>query len=502
MTHLYIYLTMRKTIIYLSLSLLLLTFSPLRAVASPQQTDISKPTRERVKKGEKQNDKKNDKKNDKPTEKSEAKPTATKQSTTPKPTTQKTESQAPAQVAADKTQITQGDTSKSSQAKPATQPKPQRKTLDPKKVQFDGIDVSKHQGYINWEELRKNSKIKYVFIKATEGSDYVDPRYKENIRNARKNGFKVGSYHFFTNKSSATTQFYNFLRNVKPEEQDLLPVIDVEVRNKWTSQQLRDSIKVFADLIEEYYGCKPIIYTGERFFIKHLGMSFANYPLFIAKYSNSAPNIGYKWILWQFSDCGSFKSTVGGNYGEVDLSRFNNGCTINDITYKPGKAKPKSSVRDAVDRKEKPSSVTLTEQKTKEQPAQSKRQQEDAKKKAEKERKAKERSQKLAAEEAKKKAEAEKKAKEKEERLKKEKARQQAREAAAKKEAEEKAKRKADAQKAREEKAKQNANRPSNKSTSLLQSSHSRLSQSQRNDSIRNAKLQGRKTNKSSADND
>lgn len=491
---------MHKTIIYLSLTFLLFMLSPMRAMASPQQADITKPTRERVKKG----DKKDEKKNNKPAEKSEAKPAAPKPATT-KPATTKPATQTTKQGAVPSTQTPeqQADTTKpASKPAPKPTPKPQKKALDPQKVQFDGIDVSKHQDYINWEELKKYSKIKYVFIKATEGSDYVDPRYKENIRNARKNGFKVGSYHFFTNKSGATTQFRNFLRNVKPEEQDLLPVIDVEVCNRWTSQQLRDSIKVFADLIEEYYGCKPIIYTGEKFFIKHLGMSFANYPLFIAKYSNNAPNIGYKWILWQFSDCGSFKPAVKGNYGEVDLSRFNNGCSINDIIYKPGKAKPKSSVRDAVDRKDKPSSVTMTEQKPKEQPSQSKRQQEEAKKKAEKEKKAKERSQKLAAEEAKRKAEADKKAKEKEERLKKEQARQKAREAAAQKEAEEKAKRKAAAQKAREDKAKQKANKPSTKSTSLLQSSSSRLSQSQHNDSIRNAKLQGRKINKSSADND
>ena len=245
-----------------------------------------------------------------------------------------------------------------------------------------------------------------------------------------------------------------------------------------------------------------MIYTSEKFFTKHLGRAFSEYPLFIAKYNTTQPNIGYRWLLWQFSDCGVFKPAVKGNNGEVDLSRFNKGCGINDILYNPSKHKPKSSVYDAVDRKDKPASVNLTEQKTKEAPKMSKKQQEEAQKQAEKEKKAKERNKKLAEQDAKKKAEEAKKAKEKEERLKKERARQQAREAAAKKEAEEKAKRKAAAQKAREEKAKKQAANKANKPASLLHTSSSKLSQSQRNDSIRASKYKGRKTNKSSADND
>ena len=490
------------------------TLLPLASGASPQHNDINKPTRERVSKKGKNNTQQDNDKNKQQenalVKKQEEKPADKKDNiTTPQP---KKETAAPAP-------------SPDTAAKPAA-PKPKvRQTVDPARVQFDGIDVSKHQGHIDWGQLKEHSKIKFVYIKATEGSDYIDPRYRENIHNARKHGFKVGSYHFLSTKSSATTQFKNFITNAKREEQDLLPVIDVEVTGRWSSQQLRDSLKVFADLLEDYYGCKPLIYTSEKFFTKHLGRAFADYPLFIAKYNTTQPNIGYRWILWQFSDCGVFKPAVKGNYGEVDMSRFNKGCSINDIIYTPSKHKPKSSVRDAVDHKEKPATVNLTEQKTKEAPKMSKRQREEAQRQAEKDKKAKERSKKLAEDEAKKKAEEAKKAKEKEERLKKEKARQQAREQAAKKEADEKAKKKAAAQKEREEQAKKQAEekakrkaaaqkarqeksqqqaskKTSKKSASLIQPNTSKLSQSQRNDSIRAAKNKGRKTNKSSADND
>ena len=490
--------------------------------AAPQHTDIQKPTRERVnknnskstdkkddkkadKKDDKKADKKDDKKGDKKGDKKDDKKTDVKPAVTKKEDPKKEDPKAAA--APKKEEQVKQPAAADTTAKVADPPKPKPPTtLNPDNVQFDGIDISKHQGTINWEELKKNSKIKFVFIKATEGSDYVDPRYHENIRNARKHGFKVGSYHFLSTRSAATTQFYNFIRTAKREDQDLLPIIDVERLSPWSPQQLRDSIKVFADLIEDYYGCKPLIYTSEKFFSSNLGRAFADYPLFIAKYSNSQPNIGYKWILWQFADNGLFKS-VKGNGGRVDMSRFAKGCTINDIIYTPSKHKPRNvSVKESVDHKEKPEKVNMTEQKPKETPKPSKKQQEEAKKQAEKDQKTKERNKKIAEEEAKKKAEAQKKEQQKAEQLKREKARQQAREAAAQKEAQEKAKRKADAQKARQQKAErdaQNKANKSNKSASLINnSSSSKLSQSQRNDSIRNAKMKGRKTNKSSADND
>ena len=517
----------------------MLSLCPITAWGAPQHTDITKPTRERVsqkdkdkKKADEKKDKKDDKKASKPA--AQAPATPPKDNNAAKLAAPKENAAKPAAPAKENAPAAKpANTKRDSDSIKANPPKPKvRQTVNPEKTQFDGIDVSKHQGYIDWAQLRNHSKIKFVYIKATEGSDYVDPKYKENIRNARKHGFKVGSYHFLTTKSSATTQFHNFIRNANREEQDLLPVIDVENIGRWSSQQLRDSLKVFADLVEDYYGCKPLIYTSEKFFTKHLGRAFADYPLFIAKYNPNQPNIGYKWIMWQFSDCGLFKPAVKGNYGEVDLSRFNKGCSINDIIYKPSQHKPKTSVHDAVDRKDKPTSVNMTEQKPKETPKMSKRQQEEAQKQAEKDKKAKERNKKIAEDEAKKKAEedkknkekeerlkkekarqqareaaakkeAEQKAKEKEERLKKEKARQQAREAAAKKEAEEKAKRKANAQKARQEKAANQKKGSSNKSASLLNTNSSKkLTESQRNDSIRSSQYNGRKTNKSSADND
>ena len=199
---------------------------------------------------------------------------------------------------------------------------------------YDGIDVSNYQKDINWRTTASDKNIKFVYIKATEGATHKQHRYRHNIENARRHGIKVGSYHFMTTTASVESQFQNFISMARPEEQDLVPLLDVEKRNGWTIKQLQDSVMKFANMLEEYYGCKPMIYASSSYFNNYLGAQFAHYPLFIARYAKSEPNLYYgaKWILWQFSDRGR----IDGIDALVDLSRFNRGSGVKDITYRRG----------------------------------------------------------------------------------------------------------------------------------------------------------------------
>ena len=60
-----------------------------------------------------------------------------------------------------------------------------------------GVDVSSYQGVIDWEILAAQD-IFFVFIKATEGSTFVDDNFAYNCSEARKTGLRVGAYHFFS----------------------------------------------------------------------------------------------------------------------------------------------------------------------------------------------------------------------------------------------------------------------------------------------------------------
>ena len=368
------------------------------------------------------------------------------------------------------------DKEKAQEKEKAEEPRPETR-------HYDGIDISDHQKHIDWPEVAKDKNIKYVYIKATEGATYVSNLYRYNLENAHKHGIKVGSYHFLRTGSRIRDQFENFKRIVKKNEQDLLPVIDVEVRQGWTNQQLRDSVKLFADLVEEHYGCRPLIYTSSSFYDNILGRSFNIYPLFIARYSASQPTLksGNDWVMWQFSERGRIR----GISTNVDLSCFNKGRSLSDIMIRSQRiGQKKRTNTDLVENQEKPSGV-----KVKEAPTMSKQQEKELKKKQEKEQKARERAQKLAQEEAQKKAEQERKQKEKEQKQ-KEKEKKQKQEQAAK---EKELQKRAAEQKAEQQKKQQQAEQQKKQQQTEQQKKAEQQKQQERKDRAQKAQQQQQK---------
>ena len=186
---------------------------------------------------------------------------------------------------------------------------------------FDGIDVSHHNGAIDWKMVKKNKNIQFVYIKATEGKTHVDRNYLANARGAHDQKLKVGIYHYFTSRSSATEQFNWFKQNANMTWQDLVPVVDVEDFSGWRSkEQLQDSLMAFVRMVKKHYGKLPLIYTHQNFYNSYLYPRFNKHYLFIAAYRKSPPVIkgGATYDIWQYSDSGRVK----GIKRSVDLSRF------------------------------------------------------------------------------------------------------------------------------------------------------------------------------------
>lgn len=199
-----------------------------------------------------------------------------------------------------------------------------------KKAQVYGIDVSHHQGKINWKKVPKS--VQFVYIKATEGSGWVDNRYATNIKEARAQKFKVGSYHYFRMTSSAHAQFNNFKRNVKKSQQDLIPMIDVETLDGKRPKALRDSLLVFCKLVEKHYGKKPMIYAPMSHYNDWLDPTFNKYHLYIANYNGRKPTLRSQgaYTIWQYSEKGS----VTGIPMKVDLARFNAKYDVSSISLR------------------------------------------------------------------------------------------------------------------------------------------------------------------------
>lgn len=197
-----------------------------------------------------------------------------------------------------------------------------------------GIDVSRYQGVINWREVKKDKRVTFVYLKATESTGLVDRTYYQNHREARKAGLPVGVYHFFSPRTSARLQLANFTRTVNPSTQDLIPIVDVEVapRRKSQVKAFLKRLRSFVDGVEKYFGCKPMIYTSQNFYKEYLAGKFKDCPFMFAKYSEGVPEVGedVRFLVWQFTASGRIRGIVG----DVDRSCLMNNYTVDDLRYK------------------------------------------------------------------------------------------------------------------------------------------------------------------------
>ena len=191
-----------------------------------------------------------------------------------------------------------------------------------------GIDISHHQGEIDWHKLAKaeheGSGIHFVFMKATEGSDWIDSTFQYNFEKAREVGFIRGAYHFFSNTSPAEKQASFFCEQVNLTDCDLPPVLDVETKGNYGDDSLRLEVKNWLRKVEAHYGMKPIIYTSRKFKEKYLDDDTLNtYPFWIANYYVDSLTYTGEWAFWQHTDHGR----LPGIKGRVDMNVFNGSLT-------------------------------------------------------------------------------------------------------------------------------------------------------------------------------
>ncbi|MBR7017803.1 MAG: glycosyl hydrolase family 25 [Prevotella sp.] len=195
-----------------------------------------------------------------------------------------------------------------------------------------GIDLSHYQGKVFWETVGDNTKMQYVYLKATEGGDRIDDKYEQNIELAHRYGLKVGSYHFFRPKSELKKQLENFKTQCRPGDQDLIPMIDVESTGGLSTVQFCDSLMRFLEMVEEAYRQKPLIYTGRNFYNKHLQRKIDDYPLMVAMYANEPPVLAddRDYLIWQYTA----KGRINGINTYVDKSRFMGRHSMREIRFR------------------------------------------------------------------------------------------------------------------------------------------------------------------------
>ena len=195
-----------------------------------------------------------------------------------------------------------------------------------------GLDLSHYQGEVFWEHVGANSKMAYVYLKATEGSTHIDKTYERNIELAHRYGLKVGSYHFFRPKTDLTKQLENFMSQCRPGDQDLIPMIDIESTGGLKTDEFCDSLFKFLDMVEKAYRQKPLLYTYTNFYNKHLVGKLDGYKLMIAQYSDEKPKLAddHDYTMWQYTA----KGRINGINTYVDKSRFMGRHSMREIRFK------------------------------------------------------------------------------------------------------------------------------------------------------------------------
>ena len=186
-----------------------------------------------------------------------------------------------------------------------------------------GIDVSEYQGRISWsyvDTIEKKYPLHYVFIRATVGKDRPDRQFERNWLGAKENKMIRGAYHYYRPNENSIEQAELFISTVKLEKGDLPPVLDIEKLPKNQSiANLKLGLKRWLKAVEEHYGVKPIIYTGERYYDDFLKEEFSDYLFWIANYNFYREEIDSNWLFWQFTE----KASVPGIKGNVDVNIYN-----------------------------------------------------------------------------------------------------------------------------------------------------------------------------------
>jgi lysozyme len=189
-----------------------------------------------------------------------------------------------------------------------------------------GIDVSKWQREIDWDKV-KSAGTRFAFIKATEGGDLLDERFRENWAESKRAGVPRGAYHFMFWCRPARDQVRWFIRNVPNDPEALPPVVDAEWNNesscpRTSPEKARAKLREILHALEIHYRKRPVIYTDINFHADVLEdtKEFEKYPFWIRS-TAARPEARYedrRWEFWQFTTTGR----VPGIVGDVDRNSF------------------------------------------------------------------------------------------------------------------------------------------------------------------------------------
>ncbi|WP_405601973.1 lysozyme [Streptomyces sp. NBC_01410] len=190
---------------------------------------------------------------------------------------------------------------------------------DSRVVQTEGVDVSSHQGNVDWPRLW-NSGVKWAYVKATEGTYYKNPYFGQQYTGSYNVGMIRGAYHFATpDTATGAAQADYFVNNGGGWSRDgrTLPgALDIE----WnpygaacfgkTQSGMVTWIRDFLSRYKARTGRDAVIYTATSWWTQCTGnySGFgASSPLWIARYNTTPGTLPAGWVyqtMWQYTSSG------------------------------------------------------------------------------------------------------------------------------------------------------------------------------------------------------
>lgn len=200
---------------------------------------------------------------------------------------------------------------------------------------YQGIDVSGWQGNIDYQQVA-SSGIEIVYMKASEGSNFVDPYFEQNYSNAKQNGLKVGFYHYLTATSieEAIQQARFFVSTISSKTPDCRLAMDFESFGGLNAEQINQIGLTFVKTVENLTKKGMVIYSDTSNASNIFSGELTNYPLWVAQYEveEPTPNGNWEnWVGWQYTDQGE----ISGIDGYVDRDQFTDGILLNETSEIP-----------------------------------------------------------------------------------------------------------------------------------------------------------------------
>ena len=181
------------------------------------------------------------------------------------------------------------------------------------------IDVSKHQGKIDWAQVKHH--IDGAIIRCGFGSDIPsqdDGQFKANVEGCLKHGIPFGVYLYSYAKTieMAKSEAAHVLRLLAPYKGKLSFPVYYDLEENGTEKGAVERAIVFGDIIEANgYWCG--IYANQYWWRTHLKDKLDRFTKWVAKYSDDKPTgISGTYDIWQFTSNGS----IPGINGRVDVN--------------------------------------------------------------------------------------------------------------------------------------------------------------------------------------